>query len=222
MTRTTGAGAELAARELQRAVLADWLDSLAEFKVRCVLVLGPDPFAANDARQVVAIHPDEYLVQAAALARSSSFGSSWRASQSPLVAWQNLGAEEEWTAAWLDRGVHALVRVDMPMPFRHGFECFMLAGRTLSGRNEAAAMAWSAMSVWPVIKEEVIGARFDISKREREVLVALAEGLTAREAAVVLGCTERTVTFHITNVALKLRAPNRAAAIQRACSLGLV
>jgi len=98
----------------------------------------------------------------------------------------------------------------------------MLAGRTLASRHDAATIAWTTFGMWPAIKEEVIGQRFGISKREREVLMLLAEGLTSKEAAERLGCGERTIGFYLTNVAVKLRAPNRAAAIQRACALGLL
>lgn len=207
------------------AVLAEWLECLAEFKARCVLVLGPDAQNAHDSREVVAIHPCDFLGEALALAASSSWGTTWRASHSPLVAWKNLeagGGETGWTQAWRRRGVHALVRVDMPMPFGNGFECFMFAGRALGDRNEAAAMAWTAMSIWPALREETIAPRFEISRREREVLLALGQGLTSKEAAGRLGCTERTVGFHLTNAAMKLNAPNRAATIQRACALGLL
>lgn len=49
-----------------------------------------------------------------------------------------------------------------------------------------------------------------LSERERETLMVLAEGCTAREAAARLRCSERTVTFHLTNIREKLRADNKA------------
>jgi LuxR family quorum-sensing system transcriptional regulator SolR len=68
----------------------------------------------------------------------------------------------------------------------------------------------------------VISQRLGVSSREREVLLMLAEGHTAKEAGSLLGCAERTVTFHMTNVMGKLKARNQRSLILRACSLGLI
>lgn len=215
-----------AASEGVRMAMADWLGSLSEFKVKAVLVLGPDPGAANDHREVIALHPVEYHPESVALARSLAYGPSWRNSGSPLVAWANLdpghGDGDAWMRSWLERGVQSLVRVDFPVPFSQGFECFMFSARQLAGRAEAAGIAWTAMSIWPLLKDECVASRFGISSRERQILTELARGLTAKDAAAQVGCTERTVTFHLSNVMAKLKVPNKAAAIQRACSLGLL
>jgi len=98
----------------------------------------------------------------------------------------------------------------------------MLSARPLTGRHEAASIAWTAMSIWPTLKDECIASRFGLSPRERQILNELAQGLTAKDAAAKVGCTERTVTFHLSNILAKLNVPNKAAAIQRACSLGLL
>lgn len=58
---------------------------------------------------------------------------------------------------------------------------------------------------------------FDLSEREREVLVLLAQGLSNREIAGRLHITEGTVKNHVSNILAKLQAENRtqAAAIAR-------
>ena len=61
-----------------------------------------------------------------------------------------------------------------------------------------------------------------LSPRERECLVLAFQGLTARESAQQLHCTERTVNYHIANAMSKLKVDNKMAAIQRACWLGAI
>jgi DNA-binding CsgD family transcriptional regulator len=207
-------------------LMADWLDSLGEYRVQVVLVLGPDAHAGHSDRELIAVYPGQYLAEAESLAASVAYGSRWRSSGSSLVAWTNLVAppsdDDRWMQDWRARGLQSLVRVDFPVPFGQGFECFMFAARPLANRHEAASIAWTAMSIWPTLKEQCVASRFGISPRERQILIELAHGLTARDAAAKVGCTERTVTFHLSNILAKLKVPNKAAAVQRACSLGLL
>lgn len=218
----------LSAAAAKPAVLQDWLASLAEFKALAVLVLGPDPHAAdaaNESRSVVAVYPSEFRVAASNLARSDAFGTAWRLDGGSLVAWKNFSGEsggDSWTQDWVLAGALSMVRAEIPMPFHQGFECFVFGGRQLANKAEAASVAWGALSVWPLIKEEILANYFDISSRERQVLEVMAQGKTSREAAKSMGCSERTINFHLTNLMAKLKADNRAAAIQRACALGIL
>lgn len=210
--------------------LSDWFDALAraDVKPKAVVVLGPDPFAANDNREVVAVYPPEYARQAGALARSSEGGAGWRAEAGPLVGWQDLtkarAENQAWAPAWLEQGALTMVRVDFPTAFRQGFECFILLGREIS--DGAAGLrervAYTTMSHWPIVKRDMVSHRYDITAREMEVLIALAEGLTVKEACERVKCAERTIGFHLSNIQEKLRASNRAAVVQRACVLGLL
>jgi DNA-binding CsgD family transcriptional regulator len=61
-----------------------------------------------------------------------------------------------------------------------------------------------------------------ISKRERECLQWVTEGLTTTDIAGVLNISESTVTFHLQNAMIKLDACNRQQAIARALMLGLI
>jgi LuxR family transcriptional regulator, quorum-sensing system regulator SolR len=47
-------------------------------------------------------------------------------------------------------------------------------------------------------------------------------GLTARESAAQMSCTERTVNYHLANAMSKLKVENKLAAIQRACWIGAI
>ena len=213
-------------RERQRDEMANWLASLWPFRAQAVLVLGPDPFAANDHRELVAAYPEAFRREAAALARSQAWGPPWRLRPRPLVNWQNLAempAESEcWVRAWQERGAFSVVRVDFPTALGHGFECFTFCGRELSGDEAAMRIAYTVMKLWPVIKAQIIPGRHQITARELQVLRALADGLMLKDCADCLGIAERTVAYHLANLQMKLHAGNRAAVVQRACCLGLL
>lgn len=61
-----------------------------------------------------------------------------------------------------------------------------------------------------------------LTRREREILELIAEGLTTRQMASRLKVSERTVETHIANLYGKLDVNSRVQAIHRAAGLGLV
>jgi DNA-binding NarL/FixJ family response regulator len=61
-----------------------------------------------------------------------------------------------------------------------------------------------------------------LTDRERQVLRAAADGLTARQIASRLGMRERTVTTHLTRIYGKLGVGTRIAAVRLATHAGLV
>ena len=60
-----------------------------------------------------------------------------------------------------------------------------------------------------------------MTKRERDVLRLLAEGLTNRQIADRLVVSEHTVHRHVTNILRKLELPSRTAAAAHAVRTGL-
>lgn len=62
----------------------------------------------------------------------------------------------------------------------------------------------------------------DLTKREGEVLVLLAEGLSNPEIAARLVISRSTVVFHVSNILAKLGAANRAEAVAQAYKFGLL
>ncbi len=61
-----------------------------------------------------------------------------------------------------------------------------------------------------------------LSRREREVLAALARGATTAEIAAALVISESTVKTHVRHLLEKLEANNRTEAVARAAELGLL
>lgn len=208
-------------------ILADWLAALREQGVEAVLVLGPDPLGGRDQRDVLAVHPPRLLGPAQALAESLDFGAGWRDSDAPLVAWQDISKSafeqsSRWRRLWLAHGYQTLVRVAFSLPAGRAFECFMFSPRAFADRSEAAVLAWSAFNVWPMLRRSIAEQRVALSPRELESLNLAFEGLTARETAQRMDCSERTVNYHLANAMAKLQTDNKLAAVQRACWIGLI
>jgi DNA-binding NarL/FixJ family response regulator len=70
--------------------------------------------------------------------------------------------------------------------------------------------------------DERDGYHEPLTKREIEVLEALAEGLSNRGIAARLKISDQTVKFHVASVIAKLGAANRTDALRRAVREGLV
>jgi DNA-binding CsgD family transcriptional regulator len=61
-----------------------------------------------------------------------------------------------------------------------------------------------------------------LTPREHEVLVLVADGLRNRDVAARLGITEHTVKFHLAAIFGKLGVSSRTGAVRRALQLGLI
>jgi DNA-binding NarL/FixJ family response regulator len=79
-------------------------------------------------------------------------------------------------------------------------------------------------------KAEIVNGRSDetevrrtpLSKRERTVLTAIADGLSNKEIARRLGISFHTVKFHVASILEKLEVDTRTEAVIKAAQLGLV
>jgi DNA-binding NarL/FixJ family response regulator len=66
------------------------------------------------------------------------------------------------------------------------------------------------------------GATIDLTRRERQVLQLVADGLANREVGSVLYVTEDTVKSHIRHILVKLGATSRANAVAIGIRAGLI
>ena len=208
-------------------ILSDWVAVLRGHSVEAVVVLGPDPFGGIEDREVVAVHPPVVADAARALAESRDFGATWRESDGPMVAWQHIAKSDvlgtvRWRLLWLARGFQTVVRIEFSLPAGRAFECFMFSPRELHDWSEAAALAWSALNIWPQVRRAIVAQRSILSPRECECIQLAFEGLTARQSAQRMECTERTVNYHLANAMGKLKVDSKMAAVQRACWMGVV
>jgi len=88
------------------------------------------------------------------------------------------------------------------------------AGRLLAAFPKPAAPA--------ALSPKAGGLIEPLSERERDVLAAIAEGLSNQEIAARLSISERTVKWHASNIYGKLQVSNRTEAVARARTLGIL
>ena len=71
-------------------------------------------------------------------------------------------------------------------------------------------------------RDAAAAAEGPLSRREREVLARVADGMTNRQIAAELVISEHTVHRHVANILRKLGEPTRAAAVAKAARDGLL
>jgi len=103
---------------------------------------------------------------------------------------------------------------DVERAIRSGAKGYLLKGASLDEIERAInAVAKGETYIDPRIASRVFAPRPRLTKREREVVRAIAEGKSNKEIAAKLRITERTVKFHVTALLNKLGAENRAQAV---------
>ena len=93
-----------------------------------------------------------------------------------------------------------------------------LGGKRSFFKGALAPYRWRNLLPQSVSAEQ----RVTLSPREQESLNLAFEGLTARETALRMDCSERTVNYHLANAMGKLKTDNKLSAVQRACWIGLI
>ncbi|AXH36939.1 DNA-binding response regulator [Humibacter sp. BT305] len=97
----------------------------------------------------------------------------------------------------------------------------IVSGR-LSDAQGAAAGSVASAGAPPAVDPDTAARLGELTEREREVLVAMAEGLTNSEIASRLFLSESTVKTHVGRVLMKLDARDRVQAVILALRAGLV
>jgi len=90
----------------------------------------------------------------------------------------------------------------------------------LRARVRAALEAEGIVAVFADDEEELPGEQ--MTRRERDVLALLGDGLGNRAIAARLGISDHTVKFHLASIYGKLHATTRAEAVRRAFQRGLL
>ncbi|WP_367190242.1 autoinducer binding domain-containing protein [Burkholderia sp. Ed8] len=120
-------------------------------------------------------------------------------------------------SSWAARGAFGLLSIS-----RHADRLTPAEINTLTLQTHwLANLSHSLMSGFMVPKLAP-PASVALTAREREVLCWTAEGKTACEIGLILSVSERTVTFHLNNVLVKLGATNKVQAVVKAVSAGLI
>ena len=90
------------------------------------------------------------------------------------------------------------------------------------GALSSAKPAASQAQVSPVDVPSRVADNETLTKRENEVLVLLADGLSNKEIAVKLSISEHTAKFHVNSILQKMNAQKRVEAVVRAAKMGLI
>jgi len=62
-----------------------------------------------------------------------------------------------------------------------------------------------------------VPSKWDLTRRETEVLELLRTGAADKEIASDLGISRSTASKHVENILKKMKVPNRTAAVSRSC-----
>ena len=90
----------------------------------------------------------------------------------------------------------------------------------LRARVRAALESAGISAIFADEEEELPGEQ--MTRRERDVLTLLGEGMGNRAIAERLGISDHTVKFHLASIYGKLHATTRAEAVRRAFQRGLL
>lgn len=101
----------------------------------------------------------------------------------------------------------------------------VVMGRKLTNPKEVIVEKLVPVAINPsapfAVNEQVL-EKLNISKREHEILLLVAQGMSNQEIADTTFVSINTVKTHVSNLLLKLDAKRRAQAIQKARELNLV
>lgn len=202
------------------SVLADLVAGLGYLGVCAVSILGPDTDSIFGRRPLIS-WPSSIAEAAKYLANSAAYGADWKLNRAPQVAWIDTDRQEDWLQPWQAQGCHALVRVAFDLPGEQTFEVYTGSNRKLA-KIEVGEVVRDVISSWPVIKTSVLVPLAGLTYQQRRVLQFAFEGMTAKETALAMGVTERTVTHHLQAAQDKLLAKNKQDSIRKAIWLGVI
>lgn len=148
------------------------------------------------------------------------------------VAWKSLTSErnrvmDEATEFGLRYGLSAPIhgpRFELGvLSFATGLEERDAPARVEAGLLDAHVLAaFAHEGLGRVLRPSNAIAHKPLTPRERECLLWVGEGKTSWEIGLIIGASERTVNFHLSNAAAKLGVAGRRHAVAKALLLGLL
>lgn len=98
----------------------------------------------------------------------------------------------------------------------------LIRGGLQEAFDAAAINAVFADRVRQLVGVEALAANSQLTKKEQQILAAMAEGLSNRELSMQLFVSEGTVKWHLHNIYSKLDAKSRSEALVKARAAGLI
>ena len=188
--------------------------------MRAITFLGPDP-VSPEKRATLLVYPGSYQHAADFLAGSDAYGQSWRDSDSPNVAWVDTSRNEPWLAPWVKMGCTGMLRVGMDLSGSKQIEVYASFGNQLT-RPFVAEFVLDLLAAWSQVKRYVLTPLSGLTNQQLRVLNMSLNGLSARECAVSLGVTERTVNHHLATIQEKMGTQSKLGSIAKAIWCGAI
>jgi two-component system, NarL family, nitrate/nitrite response regulator NarL len=163
----------------------------------------------------------ESLVQARLASRETPFDAVlWDAGHHPVA--DAVGAPPVLALVEDESAARAVLSAGMAGAVLRGADAATLAAALSAVAQGLTVSDQAFMHLRPVPEPHAPTSLGDFTRREREVLALLAEGLANRGIAERLGISRHTVKFHVNALLQKLGVERRTEAVVRAARLGLV
>lgn len=138
----------------------------------------------------------------------------------------NIIAELNGSILFIDNAAIRLLREEWP-EWRQSLLPKILLNKLIS--DKSYLYIGSKIDIKASIQDELLFLRvkqkttgFNLTQREVECINLVRLGKTSSQIGDILGVSERTAIFHITNAVQKIGAKNRRDAVEKAVSLGLL
>jgi DNA-binding NarL/FixJ family response regulator len=200
-----------------------------------LIVLSDDPLARAGLSSLLAALPDTLVVaQGGSDFLTAAIGSELDTTANLIIWDMGWDVSEREDDELLDPGVPLLV---LAPDFNAAIVAWRLGCRAILSRQAdeeqlvaaVAAVANGLVVLSPSLAEALTkgpvpgeATTSDLTAREMEVLLLLAEGLTNKAIAQRLSISDHTVKFHVNAILNKLDAQSRTDAVVRATRLGLL
>ena len=119
-------------------------------------------------------------------------------------------------------GIQSLVRVAIPIPGQRMFECYLMSAESPEKKQAAHALAWSALSIWTSLKEQIFQALCPLTDKELQALALTFQGLSASQVAIAMITNERLVNYYLSRAMKKLKVDSKMAAVRKMVWMGLI